>query len=72
MIDTEKCNQCERDFPDYLLTDMVTQAGTISTCPLCALEARNATHGLPKWTPFQGEVAHDMWLEAIAYLDAQK
>ena len=54
------CEQCTRLFPIELF------AGPI--CPLCALENRNRTHGLPLDTPFHGDTANYMWEQATDFL----
>ncbi len=67
----EECTQCHREFPDHLINQMVMGGGYAFVCPLCALEMRNKAHGIPVGTPFRGEMAHDMWLEATEYVAQQ-
>ena len=63
-----KCSQCQRVFPQRLVALMVAAHDGVRhdeyLCPLCALKKRNAMHGLPEGTPFQGEIAQEMWEEA--------
>lgn len=60
-----KCWKCQRKFPDRLLSPMMISGGwTKPICPLCALEMRNAYHGLPKDEPFTGTQACANWQEA--------
>jgi hypothetical protein len=47
---------------------MITSKGTIRLCPICALKERNALHGLPEDTPFQGPIARQMYEEALSYV----
>jgi hypothetical protein len=62
------CPNCNNTFPSRLLAPMTTSAGTFVLCPICTLKVRNALHGLPEETPFQGEIAQQMYEEALAYV----
>lgn len=67
-----KCLECEQLFPDHLVQEMAIgdQTGLhyVPLDPVCALKIRNQTAGLPINTPFQGEMANDLWEEAVEYL----
>lgn len=54
-----RCQQCKKKYPAHLFG--------IPICPLCALENRNAAHGLPADTPFHGEIAAAMHAEAVEF-----
>ena len=61
-----KCDKCRRKFPDRLIAPFMSSEGNIKrACPICALEARNRIHRLPKDTPFAGTMANKMYEEAI-------
>jgi hypothetical protein len=62
------CPNCHNTFPSRLFAPMMTSAGAVTLCPICALEVRNELHGLPEDTPFQGEVARAMYEEALTYV----
>jgi hypothetical protein len=66
------CRICERPFPPHLIQAMVTNKGTLESCPLCALKARNAVHGLPDDTPFHGPIAARMHKEASEFISKGK
>ena len=38
-------------------------------CPICALRTRNEMHGLPPDTPFQGEMAQQMYEDFVEDLE---
>lgn len=54
-----RCKQCKKKYPDHLFANPL--------CPICNLKNRNATHGLPEGTPFQGEIASSLYDEAVAF-----
>jgi hypothetical protein len=62
------CPNCHNTFPARLLAPLITNEGAFELCPICALKVRNALHGLPEDTPFQGEIAQQMYEEALAYV----
>ena len=62
-----QCKACQRDFPEHLMT-VVNYSHANPICPLCALALRNKIHGLPSNTKFEGEIANDMWEEAMAVI----
>ncbi|KKL23653.1 hypothetical protein LCGC14_2423240 [marine sediment metagenome] len=63
----ERCEICDRNFPDHLISQMVLLGGRPDVCPLCALEAMNQVHGMIR-TEFGGEMANEMLYEARAFL----
>lgn len=60
-----KCPKCKRKFSEHLIQPMFVNGGYLDLCPLCALELRNTIHGLPLDTPFQGEIAQELYEEAL-------
>lgn len=71
---TKTCQRCKRTVPSHCVSPLVMGGGgeglrQIMLCAVCALEVRNADLGLPKNTPFQGEIANDMYEEAMAYYE---
>ena len=64
-----KCSVCLRLFPIHLVQPMVIDGDSWYACPLCALEIRNEHAGLPPDTPFQGEIAKQMYDEAEKYIE---
>ena len=66
------CENCGRDFPNHLVSIFVHNADDKLLCPICALSLRNQIHGLPEGTPFQGEVAQEMYEEAVRYIRAPR
>lgn len=66
------CPECERDFPQELLHDLVTGKGRRKMCPLCGLRERNRMAGLPPDAPFQGGRAKEMYDAALAHLTRAK
>lgn len=62
------CLCCLRNFPEELLSVVVSSEGRDVMCPLCALKRRNEMHGLPPETPFQGQIAAAMHRQALAHL----
>lgn len=70
-----KCSQCKRRFPIELIQPMTTivrgELQQMVICPLCALENRNAIHGLPPDTPFEGPMAAELHRRAVAHLEKQ-
>ncbi len=63
-----KCPMCKRWLPDYI--DMAPLMGSISTAPICAvcaLRLRNKELGLPRFTPFTGEIASQMYDDTIEH-----
>lgn len=66
----EQCQVCKRNFPDHLIQPLITNKDPIEKiCPLCALKEVNKRHGLPKNTPFHGDMAQSLWQEAKDYLE---
>lgn len=63
------CNECDRKFPAHLIQPLVSNTYTILLCPLCALRIRNVAHGLPIDTPFNGEMANQLWQEANKWIN---
>lgn len=64
---TDKCGFCGDAYPPHLLSDFVSSSGRVQSCPICALRELNIIHELPEGTPFQGEVAAQMYEEAVQY-----
>ena len=62
-----RCDKCKRRFPDGLVQPMF---GTISAllCGVCALEVRNEMLGLPVDTPFNGEMAQEIYEQTREYI----
>jgi hypothetical protein len=64
----KNCPSCHNTFPSRLFAPMVTSAGTVVLCPICTLKVRNELHGLPEDTPFEGEIAQQIYEEALTYV----
>ena len=67
----DTCALCKRQFPDgccapYFASGRATEV----VCGVCALKERNALHGLPSNTPFQGEMAQMTYENAARHLAA--
>lgn len=56
----ETCEKCKIKFPDEFYSPFIHMGGQSCLCPECVLEKRNEIHGLPKGTPFRGQVAQQM------------
>jgi len=73
-----KCWYCSKDFPSEILSPVIASGfhafreSTPSVCGICALEIRNHIHGLPKGTPFKGEVAQEMYSRAVEHLNNEE
>jgi len=67
-----KCKVCSHEFPDHLIQTGYLNGEALVACPLCQLWARNALHGLPQGTPFNGEIAQSLVDEATEYLRGGK
>ena len=63
-----ECPECHKSFPSHLIQPMIGFLPPRDMCPICALRIRNEEHGLPKDTPFQGEIAKEMHEEAKRFL----
>ena len=63
-----KCNNCKREFPDHLFAPTITSEGSYTVCPICSLKLRNNALGIAKDTPFKGEIANEMYEEALEFL----
>ena len=61
------CAECRRQYPADLITSMFTGGEYIMVDAVCALKIRNAVHGLPKGTPFNGPLAHRLWQKTTEY-----
>lgn len=61
------CKKCEREYPFGLIQELVNNEGRVKICPICALELINKIHGFPPDTPFRGEMARDLYDEAVEY-----
>ena len=66
---SDTCTLCHRKFPEgccapYFASGRATQV----VCGVCALQERNALHGLPANTPFQGEMAQMTYENAARHL----
>ena len=48
-----------------MIQPLITSQGDFDLCPICALDVRNQMIGLPAGTPFQGEIANDMYEDMI-------
>lgn len=65
-----KCAKCKRNLPQRLLSSMcINGKYTPPICGVCALELRNEIFGFPKGMMFKGEIAQDMYDEAMEYID---
>ncbi len=53
----DKCNECNKYYPEGCCNIMITSKGNTFTCAICALEIRNKIHGLND-KKFQGEMAN--------------
>jgi hypothetical protein len=53
-----KCKICKIEYPDEILSNGI--------CGICALELTNKIHGTNR-TSFNGEMAEDLRLQAIAW-----
>jgi hypothetical protein len=53
-----KCEECKFNYPKHLIS--------VGICGICALENSNRVHGI-KRTKFNGEIAEEMRLGAIAH-----
>lgn len=62
-----KCDECKLKFPDELISPLVGNNGHINVCGVCALKLRNEAHGLSADTPFTGEIAKQMYDDALDY-----
>ena len=68
-----KCLKCNRDFPERLLRDLLTNKGQRGkVCPLCELKIVNKILGVPKNTPFEGTQAKKMYGEAVRHCQKQE
>ena len=68
----KKCSICKRKFPEYLINYLMSGEINIWCCPICGLRLRNEMHGLPKDTPFHGEMAKQNYEVALEFLDKKK
>jgi C4-type Zn-finger protein len=68
----ERCPVCKRKFSIHLLSPLVTNEGRQLMCPICALKIINTIHGLPLDTPFRGEMAQEMYEEALEELKGEE
>ena len=60
------CEYCNKD--RLVLSPMFTSEGVYqSICAICALFVKNDVHGLPQNTPFDGEIARQMYDDEIEY-----
>lgn len=65
----KKCEICKNVFSEHLLSLFILgDDPSRDLCPICALEKRNAIHGLPADAPFQGEFANILYRQAIEEL----
>jgi len=60
----KKCSVCKKKFPAHLINYFMSSHNNIWVCPICGLKLRNKIHGLPKDTPFHGEMAQEYYKEA--------
>jgi hypothetical protein len=61
----EKCPKCKRLFSEGLIQPLFANGKYYPLCPICALEERNKTLGIPLDTPFTGEMALEMYEQAL-------
>lgn len=67
------CRNCNRSFPDYLISPMSVDGTSTLVCPICALKIRNKVQGLPEDTPFQGGVSQAMrYEEAVEFIRSEE
>lgn len=75
MIDTARCHDCKRLFPDHLIQTLtlITDNKLISKkiCPICALEIRNKEYGLTQ-DYFNAPMANNALNQARKYLEEKK
>ncbi len=70
---TEICKRCKRTAPTYCIAPFMSSESKPQTlCAVCALEVRNEDLGLPADTPFQGEIASEMWEVAMDHYKRTK
>jgi len=63
-----KCAKCKNNLPQRLLSPMcINGEYTSPICGICALELRNSMFGFPRGMMFQGEMAQEMYDEALNY-----
>ena len=67
-----KCLSCRRDVPSDLLSDLVTNEGTLKDmCPVCALHLMSVVHE-ERLTSFKGIEAQKMLVKARAHYEETK
>ena len=59
-----KCSNCPYKYPEEILSPMMGGGVSGAICGICALEIKNAIHGIND-TEFTGETAEYFRLEAI-------
>ena len=59
-----KCNECNRKFPDGLVSNMLTYR---YVCPICGLKISNEIHGINR-TDFDGPIAQQMLFDAREFV----
>jgi len=59
------CPQCNREFPEELIEDVLLGYECLLICPLCALRIINELCGRPEGTPFSGKQAQHNVREAL-------
>lgn len=63
-----KCQKCKQKYPDHLVQPLISPPEPPRLlCAICALRTRNEKCGLPAGTPFQGEMAVEMYEETVEY-----
>lgn len=63
-----RCQKCRKNYPDHLVQPFISSDRPHRRlCAICALETRNEELGLPLGTPFQGEMAAELYEEAVEY-----
>jgi len=59
----QKCNECERKFPEHLIQPLFAKGTYTPMCPICALRITNEIHGINR-KEFHGTMANQYLKEA--------
>ena len=59
----KKCEVCkkQRIYSEIIITSIIIK----ECCPVCALNIRNKIHGMPRGTPFTGDIANQHYVEEL-------
>ena len=61
----KRCPKCQVEFSEHLIIPIHINNESLPLCPLCALELINTMCDLPLDTPFRGEIAKKLYIEAL-------